>query len=120
MAEVIEAVIPHPEQETTRHAVLEASVALPQPEKELQSQNRHQRRAAGRDHKGGRDHKEHVHAPVEQEASARRHQKQGGGRGHDHHDHDDGLPGVAFGDHTPAFLLRRPRTSEARCSSSVS
>jgi superfamily II DNA/RNA helicase len=113
VTEVIEAVIPHPEQETTRHAVLEASVALPQPEKEQHHQNRHQRRAAGRDHKGGRDHKEPVHAPVEQEASARRHQKQGG-RDRDHHDHDDGLPAVAFGDHTPAFLMRRPRTGEAR------
>ncbi len=111
-AEVIDAVIPHPEQETTRHAALEASVALPQPEPEQQHQNRHQRRAAGRDQKGGRDH-EQSHAPIQQEASARRHQKEGG-RGRDHHDHDDGLPAVAFGDHTPAFLLRRPRTSEAR------
>jgi superfamily II DNA/RNA helicase len=108
---VIDVVIPHPEQDTTRHAALEASVALPQAEKEQQHQNRHQRRAAGRDQKGGRDH-EHSHAPIQQEASARRHQKQGGRR--DHHDHDDGLPAVAFGDHTPAFLLRRPRTSEAR------
>jgi superfamily II DNA/RNA helicase len=112
VAEVIDEVIPHPEQEITRHAVLEASVALPQVEKEQQHPNRHQRRSAGRDYKGGRDHKEHVHAPVEQEASARRHQKQGHSR--DHHDHDDGLSAVAFGDHTPAFLLRRPRTSEAR------
>ena len=111
VAEVIDEVIPHPQQEITRHAALEASVALPQPEKE-QHPNRHQRRAAGRDHKGGRDHKEHVHAPVEQEASARRHQQQGPHR--EHHDHDDGLSAVAFGDHTPAFLLRRGRTSEAR------
>ena len=112
VAEVIDAVIPHPEQEITRHAALEASVALPQAEKEPHP-NRHQRRAAGRDHKGARgDHKEHVHAPVDQEASARRHQQQGPHR--DHQEHDDGLSAVAFGDHTPAFLLRRPRTSEAR------
>ena len=100
-AEVIDAVIPHPEQDVTRHAVLEASVALPKPEK-APHPNRHQRRAAGRDH--GERNVAEVPAP--------RPQKHGGG--HVHHEHDGGLPGVAFGDHTPAFLLRRSRSGEAR------
>jgi len=106
--EVIDAVIPHPELEIGRHAALEASVALPQPEREPHP-NRHQRRAAGRDQKG-RDHGERKHQ--EQEPPSHRHQQHSGGRVH--HENDDGLPGVAFGDHTPAFLLRRSRSSEAR------
>ncbi|HEY1384487.1 MAG TPA: DEAD/DEAH box helicase, partial [Dongiaceae bacterium] len=48
-AEVIDAVVPHPELEGGRHAALGASVALPQAEPE-QHLNRHQRRAGGRDH----------------------------------------------------------------------
>ncbi len=111
VAEVIDEVIPHPEQEVTRHAVLEASVALPQPEV-APHPNRHQRRAAGRDHgrDQGRDQGErNQHAA---EAPAPRPPKHGGG--HVHHEHDNAIPGVAFGDHTPAFLLRRGRTGEAR------
>jgi superfamily II DNA/RNA helicase len=97
--EVIEAVVPHPpELEVGRHAMLEASVALPLPEKEPHF-NRHQRRSGGRDHQ-------------ETEQHPPRPQRRGDGRVH--HNEDGGLPGVAFGDHTPAFLLRRGRTSEAR------
>jgi superfamily II DNA/RNA helicase len=104
--EVIDAVIPHPELDTSRHAALEASVALPQAEAPTH-QNRHQRRAAGRD----RDHnREHGDQRVS-EVPAPRPQKHSGG--HVHHD-QDGMPGVAFGDHTPAFLLRRSRPGEAR------
>jgi superfamily II DNA/RNA helicase len=107
VAEVIDQVIVHPEQETTRHAALEASVALPQPEK-TPHPNRHQRRAKGRDQGGRDDHGEHAAAG----APAPRPPKHGGG--HVHHENDDGLPGVAFGDHTPAFLLRRSRPGEVR------
>ena len=107
-AEVIDAVIPHPEQEISRHAALEASVALPQPEKEPHP-NRHQRRAAGREPKD-RDHGDRKHQ--DQVPPSQGHQRHSGGRVH--HENDDGLPGVAFGDHTPAFLLRRSRSSEAR------
>jgi superfamily II DNA/RNA helicase len=99
--EVIDAVVPHPEREITRHAALEASVALPLPEKEPH-QNRHQRRAGGRDH-GGRDHQDTEQLPPRPQRRD----------GRVHHN-DDGVPGVAFGDHTPAFLLRRGRASEAR------
>ena len=106
VAEVIDAVIPHPEAETTRHAVLEASVALPPPET-APHPNRHQRRAASH---GGRDHGERK-SPAP-ETPPHRPQKHGGG--HVHHENDDALPGVAFGDHTPAFLLRRSRPTEAR------
>jgi superfamily II DNA/RNA helicase len=95
--EVIDAVVPHPEREIGRHAMLEASVALPLPEKEPHF-NRHQRRSGGRDHQ-----------PTEQQPP--RPQR---GDSRVHHNEDGGLPGVAFGDHTPAFLLRRGRSSEAR------
>jgi hypothetical protein len=92
-------VVPHPpELEIGRHAMLEASVALPLPEQEPHF-NRHQRRSGGRDHQ-------------ETEQHPPRPQRRGDGRVH--HNEDGGLPGVAFGDHTPAFLLRRGRTSEAR------
>ncbi len=97
-AEVIDAVVPHPELEGGRHAMLEASVALPQVEPE-QHVNRHHRRA------GGRDHQEpQPHPNGRERRPARR----------DYRGQDEGLPGVAFGDHTPAFLLRRGRSGEAR------
>ncbi|HEV8392482.1 MAG TPA: DEAD/DEAH box helicase, partial [Dongiaceae bacterium] len=96
-AEVIDAVVPHPEREIGRHAMLEASVALPLPEKEPHF-NRHQRRSGGRDHQAT-------------EQTPPRPQR---GDSRVHHNDDGGLPGVAFGDHTPAFLLRRGRSSEAR------
>ncbi|HEY3147669.1 MAG TPA: DEAD/DEAH box helicase, partial [Dongiaceae bacterium] len=97
-AEVIDAVVPHPELEIGRHAMLEASVALPLPTEKEPHFNRHQRRS------GGRDHQEtEQHPPRPQ-----RHD------GRVHHRDDGELPGVAFGDHTPAFLLRRGRSSEAR------
>ena len=86
MAEVIDAVVPHPEREIGRHAMLEASVALPVPEKEPHF-NRHQRRS------GGRDHQEtEQHPPRPQRGDSRV-----------HHNDDGGLPGVAFGDHTPGL-----------------
>jgi superfamily II DNA/RNA helicase len=94
---IIDAVIPHPEREIGRHAILEASVALPVPEKEPHF-NRHQRRS------GGRDPKATEQTPPRTQHSDSR----------VHHNDDGGLPGVAFGDHTPAFLLRRGRSSEAR------
>jgi superfamily II DNA/RNA helicase len=98
VAEVIDAVVPHPELEIGRHALLEASVALPLPEQHEHHLNRHQRRS------GGRDHAEpDQHPPRPQRRDGRV-----------HHADTDALPGVAFGDHTPAFLLRRSRPSEAR------
>ncbi|HET7911454.1 MAG TPA: DEAD/DEAH box helicase [Pseudolabrys sp.] len=96
-AEVIDAVVPHPEIEGGRHAMLETSVALPQLEPE-QHANRHHRRA------GGRDQEAQQHSNGRERRGPRR----------DYRGQDEGLPGVAFGDHTPAFLLRRGRSSEAR------
>jgi superfamily II DNA/RNA helicase len=98
VAEVIDAVVPHPEREIGRHAMLEASVALPLPVEQEPHVNRHQRRS------GGRDQQETEQRPPRPE-------RRGDGRVHRN---DDAIPGVAFGDHTPAFLLRRGRTSEAR------
>jgi hypothetical protein len=96
--DVIDAVVPHPEREIGRHAMLEASVALPLAADKEPHVNRHQRRS------GGRDRQEtDQHPPRPERRDGRVH----------HHD-DGGLPGVAFGDHTPAFLLRRGRSSEAR------
>jgi superfamily II DNA/RNA helicase len=96
--EVIDAVVPHPEREIGRHAMLEASVALPLPAEKEPHFNRHQRRSGGRDHQATEQH------PPRPERRD----------GRVHHNDDGGLPGVAFGDHTPAFLLRRGRSSEAR------
>ncbi|HJT11426.1 MAG TPA: DEAD/DEAH box helicase, partial [Dongiaceae bacterium] len=95
---VIDAVVPHPEREIGRHAMLEASVALPLPVEQEPHFNRHQRRSGGRDHQATDQH------PPRPERRD----------GRVHHNDDGGLPGVAFGDHTPAFLLRRGRSSEAR------
>jgi superfamily II DNA/RNA helicase len=95
---VIDAVVPHPEREIGRHAMLEASVALPLPAEKEPHFNRHQRRSGGRDHQATEQH------PPRPERRD----------GRVHHNDDGGLPGVAFGDHTPAFLLRRGRSSEAR------
>jgi superfamily II DNA/RNA helicase len=97
-AEVIDAVVPHPELEGGRHAMLEASVALPQLEPEQQV-NRHHRRAGGRDHQEPQQH-----SNGRERRPARR----------DYRGQEESLPGVAFGDHTPAFLLRRGRSGEAR------
>jgi superfamily II DNA/RNA helicase len=96
--QVIDAVVPHPEREIGRHAMLEASVALPLPVEKEPHFNRHQRRSGGRDHQAIDQH------PPRPERRD----------GRVHHNDDGGLPGVAFGDHTPAFLLRRGRSSEAR------
>ncbi|MEZ5831475.1 MAG: C-terminal helicase domain-containing protein [Dongiaceae bacterium] len=96
--EVIDAVVPHPEREIGRHAMLEASVAMPPVAEREPHANRHQRRSGGRNHQ---DTEQHPPRPQRQD-------------GRVHHNDDGGLPGVAFGDHTPAFLLRRGRTSEAR------
>jgi superfamily II DNA/RNA helicase len=96
--QVIDAVVPHPEREIGRHAMLEASVALPVPAEKEPHFNRHQRRSGGRDHQATEQH------PPRPERRD----------GRVHHNDDGGLPGVAFGDHTPAFLLRRGRSSEAR------
>jgi superfamily II DNA/RNA helicase len=95
---VIDAVVPHPEREIGRHAQLEASVALPLPAEKEPHFNRHQRRSGGRDNQSSEQH------PPRPERRD----------GRVHHNDDGGLPGVAFGDHTPAFLLRRGRSSEAR------
>jgi superfamily II DNA/RNA helicase len=95
--EVIDAVVPHPEREIGRHAMLEASVALPLATEKEPHLNRHQRRS------GGRDHQDEQQAPRPQRRDGRVHRND-----------DADLPGLAFGDHTPAFLLRRSRTSEAR------
>jgi superfamily II DNA/RNA helicase len=95
--QVIDAVVPHPEREIGRHAMLEASVALPLPVEKEPHFNRHQRRAGGRDHAVT---DQHPPRPERRDGRV--------------HHNDDGLPGVAFGDHTPAFLLRRGRSSEAR------
>jgi superfamily II DNA/RNA helicase len=97
-AKVIDAVVPHPELEGGRHAMLEASVALPQLEPEQQV-NRHHRRAGGRDHQEPQQH-----SNGRERRPARR----------DYRGQEESLPGVAFGDHTPAFLLRRGRSGEAR------
>jgi superfamily II DNA/RNA helicase len=96
--DVIDAVVPHPEREIGRHAMLEASVALPLAAEREPHLNRHQRRSGGRDHQEADQH-----PPRPQRRDGRV-----------HHNDDAGLPGVAFGDHTPAFLLRRGRSSEAR------
>jgi superfamily II DNA/RNA helicase len=95
--EVIDAVLPHPEREIGRHAMLEASVALPLPVEKEPHLNRHQRRS------GGRDHQDEQQPPRPQRRDGRVHRND-----------DADLPGLAFGDHTPAFLLRRGRSSEAR------
>ena len=97
--QVIDAVVPHPEREIGRHAMLEASVALPVPAEKEPHFNRHQRRSGGRDHQATTE--QHPPRPERRD-------------GRVHHNDDGGLPGVAFGDHTPAFLLRRGRSSEAR------
>ena len=72
--------------------------ALPLPAEKEPHFNRHQRRSGGRDHQATEQH------PPRPERRD----------GRVHHNDDGGLPGVAFGDHTPAFLLRRGRSSEAR------
>jgi superfamily II DNA/RNA helicase len=97
---IIDAVVPHPEREIGRHAQLEASVALPVPAENEPHFNRHQRRSGGRDN----NHQASEQHPPRPERRD----------GRVHHNDDGGLPGVAFGDHTPAFLLRRGRSSEAR------
>jgi superfamily II DNA/RNA helicase len=96
---IIDAVVPHPEREIGRHAMLEASVALPVPAEKEPHFNRHQRRSGGRDNHQATE--QHPPRPERRD-------------GRVHHNDDGGLPGVAFGDHTPAFLLRRGRSSEAR------